>query len=163
MFPLSPTMWIYAGVGLLILALGAGVKIQTSRLDTCKTEHAAFVAQVKAVGEAQEVITKAKDAENQKSKERADAQNAKAKRDLAGLYDAYGKLLNSGAGSSVLPQTSSGSASAADITFDRTALDRGLAAADGILQGGAAKILRRGDEAIADLDTAKAWAKEPPK
>src|SRR3990167_3595838 len=160
MISLSPTMYGVVGAGVIILALGAAVKVQTTRLDSVKKEYAEFVAKVKALGEAQEVIAKAKDAENQKAKERADEQNRKAKRDLAGLYDAYGKLLNAGAGSSPLPQAPTGASSPADITFDRAELDRGLAAADGILQSGAAKILRRGDEAIADLDTGKTWAQQ---
>ena len=155
-------LWIGGGIFAAGLAMGGSGAwwIQGLRLDACKAEYAGFVAKVKALGEAQEVITKAKDAENQKSKERADEQNRKAKRDLAGLYDAYGKLLDTNSRLSQLPEAPPGSASPADITFDRASLDRGLAAADGILQSGAAKILRRGDEAIADLETAKTWAKD---
>ena len=160
MIPIPLFLYKWIAIGGVILLLGAAVWVQTERLDAVKKEYAEFVAKVKALGEAQEVIAKAKDAENQKSKERADEQNRKAKRDLAGLYDAYGKLLNAGAGSSPLPQAPTGASSPADITFDRAELDRGLAAADGILQSGAAKILRRGDEAIADLETAKTWAKD---
>ena len=153
-------IYLYAGAGILILLLGAAVKVQSSRLDTCKTEHAAFVSQVKAAGDAQEAATKLKDEQNKLAKEKSDAQNAKAKRDLAGLYDAYGKLLDTNSRLSQLPEAPSGSASPADITFDRASLDRGLAVADGILQSGAAKILRRGDEAITDLDTGKTWAQQ---
>ena len=153
-------IYLYAGAGILILLLGAAVKVQSSRLDTCKTEHAAFVAQVKAAGDAQESATKLKDEQNKLAKEKSDAQNAKAKRDLAGLYDAYGKLLDTNSRLSQLPQAAPGSTSPADITFDRASLDRGLAVADGILQSGAAKILRRGDEAITDLDTGKTWAQQ---
>ena len=156
-------IYLYAGVGILILLLGAVVKVQSSRLETCKTEHAAFVVQVKAAGDAQQAATKLKDEQNKLAKEKSDAQNAKAKRDLAGLYDAYGKLLDTNSRLSQLPQAAPGSTSPADITFDRASLDRGLAVADGILQSGAAKILRRGDEAVTDLNTAKTWAKDLPK
>jgi len=158
LIPIPAFAYKWLAIGAVILLLGAAVTVQTKRLEAVKKEYAEFVAKVKALGEAQEVIAKAKDAENQKTKERADEQNRKAKRDLAGLYDAYGKLLNASAGSSPLPQAPSGAPSPVDITFDRAALDRGLATADGILQSGATKILRRGDEAIADLDTAKSWA-----
>ena len=160
--PLS-MLWIAGGIAIASFTAGgtAAWVVQGWRLTAVKAEYAGFVAKVKALGEAQEVITKAKDAENQKSKERADEQNRKAKRDLAGLYDAYGKLLDTNSRFSQLPEAPPSSASPADITFDRASLDRGLAAADGTLQGGAEKILRRGDEAIADLDTAKGWAQQP--
>jgi len=160
---IPPFLYKWIAIGAVILALGAAVWVQTERLDTVKKEYADFVAKIKALGEAQEVIAKAKDAENQKAKERADEQNRKAKRDLAGLYDAYGKLLDTNSRLSQLPEVPPGSPSPADITFDRASLDRGLAAADGILQSGAAKILRRGDEAIADLDSSKLWAQGLPK
>ena len=151
-------IYLYAIAAAIVLALSGAVYVQTARLDTCKAEHAKFVAEVKAVGDAQEAATKLKDVENQKTKERADEQNRKAKRDLAGLYDAYGKLLDTNSRLSQLPEAPADSASPTDITFDRASLDRGLEVADGILQSGAAKILRRGDEAVTDLNTAKAWA-----
>ena len=154
-------MWVAAGAGLLILVLGAAVKVQSARLDNVKQEYATFKAEVKAKGEAQEAATKLKDAENKLAKEKADGLNAKAKRDLAGLYDAYSKLLDTNSRLSQLPPAAPGSASSSDITFDRASLDRGLAAADGILQSGATKILRRGDEAITDLNTAKNWIQAP--
>ena len=162
MIPFTPTMYGVIGAGVIILALGAAVKVQTTRLDSVKKEYAEFVAKVKALGEAQEVIAKAKDAENQKAKEHADEQNRKTKRDLASLYDAYGRLREQSSRRSDLPVAGANTASPGDITFDRAALDRGLATADGILQSGATKILRRGDEAIADLDTAKSWAATTP-
>ena len=158
MIPIPIFAYKWIAVGTVILALGAAVWVQTKRLEAVKKEYAEFVAKVKALGEAQEVIAKAKDAENQKTKERADEQNQKAKRDLAGLYDAYGRLREQSSRRSDLPVAGANTASPGDITFDRAALDRGLATADGILQSGATKILRRGDEAIADLDTAKSWA-----
>ena len=104
----------------------------------------------------------AKDEENRIAKEKADAQNAKQKRDLAGIYDAYRSLRDQriSAGSSLLPAAASSAASSATACFDRPALDRGMADADGVLQGGAEKILLRGDTAIVDLNTAKAWAQK---
>ncbi len=101
----------------------------------------------------------AKDEENRIAKEKADAANAKTKRDLAGLYDAY-RSLRDQRGRSLLPQAASGSASPERTCFDRAALDKGLGEADGILQGGAEKILLRGDTAIVDLNTAKSWAQK---
>lgn len=158
MIPIPIFAYKWIAIGGVILILGGATWVQTKRLDAVKKEYTEFVEKVKALGEAQEAIAKAKDAESQKAKERADEQNRKAKRDLAGLYDAYSKLLNASSYSSQLPPAAADSPSPDSITFDRAALDRGLAVADGILQSGAAKILSRGDEAIADLDTARAWA-----
>jgi hypothetical protein len=45
-------MYLYAGIALLVVGLGLAVKIQTSRLDSCKEAAAAFKAVVKAEGEA---------------------------------------------------------------------------------------------------------------
>ena len=97
--------------------------------------------------------------ENRIAKEKADAANAKTKRDLDGVYAAYRSLRDQRRVGSVLPAAPSGAASPATASFDRSALDRGMAEADGVLQRGAEKILLRGDQAIVDLNTAKEWAK----
>lgn len=44
--------WAAVAAGAVILALGVAVKVQTSRLDSCKEASAAFQATVKAEGEA---------------------------------------------------------------------------------------------------------------
>jgi hypothetical protein len=101
----------------------------------------------------------AKDEENRIAKEKADVQNAKQKRDLAGLYAAYASLRDQRRGS-LLPQAASGAANPERTCFDRASLDRGMEAADGVLQRGAEKILLRGDTAIVDLETARKWAQK---
>lgn len=162
MFPLSPTMWGAIAVALLVAGLGAALKIQTSRLDACKAEFGAFQAEVKVLGEQAEIKARMTEETNRKAKERADNENSRAKRDLAGVYDAYGKLLHATAGRSPVPAAAAGAADPDRACFSRAALDRGLAAADGVLQEGAVGILRRGDSAIVDLNTAKAWAQTRP-
>lgn len=158
MFPLSPSMWGAIAVAILVAGLGAAVKVQTSRLDACKAEFGAFQAKVAALGEVAAKEAKTRETANLEAKKRADNENLRTKRDLAGLYDAYGKLRDQYAGRSNLPAAAPGSANPDVACFDRAALDRGLAGADGILQAGAIGILRRGDSAIADLNTAKEWA-----
>jgi len=59
----------------------------------------------------------------------------------------------------VVAAAAPGSSSPERACFDRAALDRGLANADGLLQEGAIGILQRGDQAIVDLNTAKCWAR----
>lgn len=160
MFPLSPSMWGAIGVALLVAALGIAVKVQTARLDACQAEHAAYVAQVDALGQAAAKEAKTRETANLKAKERADNESARAKRNLAGVYDAYQRLLHAEAGRSPVPAAAPGAADPDLACFSRAALDRGLAGADATLQAGAVAILRRGDQAIVDLNTAKAWAKE---
>lgn len=96
-----------------------------------------------------------KDAENKKAKEKSDAENSKTRRDLAGLYDAYRSLRDQPRHGSLLPPTASGAASPATATFDRATLDSALSGFDKGVTG----LLRQGDEAITDLNTAKKWAK----
>ena len=159
MFPLSPTAWIAAGAAVLIAALGIALKVQTGRLDAAKAEYAAFKVKVEILGEQAQMAAKTRELEDLATKKRADDENAKTKRDLAGVYDAYRSLRAQRAGGSLLPAAATGSGSPDRACFDRAALDRGLEKADGLLQEGAIGILQRGDQAIVDLNTAKGWAR----
>lgn len=97
----------------------------------------------------------AKDEENRIAKEKADAQNAKSRRDLDGLYAAYRSLRDQPRHGSLLPAAPSGAASPATATFDRASLDRALSGFDKGVTG----LLSEGDAAIVDLNTAKRWAR----
>ena len=154
--------WAAIAAGVVIVGLGIAVKVQTSRLDAVKAEYAQFKGGVQAIGEAAKIATAAREAADKDKKERADAENLRAKRDLAGVYSAYRSLRDQRARGSVLPEAAPGSTGAATACFDRSALDRGMADADGVLQQGAEKILLRGDAAIVDLNTAKSWAQGRP-
>lgn len=160
MFPLSPSMWGAIAVAILVAGLGAAVKVQSSRLDVCKAEFGAFQAQVTALGETAAKEAKTRETADLQAKKRADDENLKTKRNLAGAYDAYQRLLHAQASGSPVPPAAAGAADPDAACFSRAALDRGLAAADGVLQEGAVGILRRGDSAITDLNTAREWAKE---
>ena len=159
MLPLSPTGWVAVGAGVLVLALGFAVKIQTGRLDAAKAEYATFAAEVELLGKQAAKAAKTRELEDLATKKRADDENTKTKRDLAGVYDAYRSLRAQRAGGSLLPAAPASAASADRACFDRAALDLGLAKADGLLQEGAIRILQRGDQAIVDLNTAKGWAR----
>jgi len=168
MFPLSLKMYAYIAVLAVLAALAVAVKVQTSRLATAKAETVAvqgkfdaFVAQAKALGDAQNAKAKAIEVADKQRKEQADYDNAKTKRDLAGVYAAYRKLRDQrgNSGSGFLPPTTPGSASPATASFDRTGLDRALSGFDSGVTG----LLERGDQAIVDLNTAKTWAQTRPQ
>lgn len=147
--------WAVIAAGVVILGLGIALKVQTSRLDALRTEYAEFKAGVKALGEAAIVSAKAKEAADQAKKEKSDAANAKTKRDLAGLYAAYGSLRDQRARGSLLPEAAPGSSSPDRITFDRAGFDSALSGFDKGVTG----LLAEGDGAITDLNTARSWAR----
>jgi hypothetical protein len=158
-------LWIAGAIAVASAAVGASGAwtVQGFRLDAARADYAAFKTQVKAAGDVQNVKAKAEDATNQQRKEKADVQNTEAKRSLAATYTAARKLRvdRAGAGSGFLPAAPAGAPDPARTCFDRAALDRGLAEADAVLQIGAEEILQRGDAAVVDLNTAKAWAQAP--
>src|SRR5665647_826922 len=106
MFPLSPMTWVYAGVAILVVALGTGLKIQTSRLDAVKTEYATFKAEVKVIGEQAAIKAKATEVKDIKDKEKADASNKVLRTANATLSH---QLRNARASSSFVPTAAPGS------------------------------------------------------
>jgi hypothetical protein len=158
-------LWIAGAIAVASAAAGGSGAwtVQGFRLDAARAEYTAFKVQAKAAGDVQNVKAKAEDAVNAQRKENADVQNIQAKHSLADRYAAARKLRveRAGTGSGLLPSVPAGAPGPARSCFDRTALDRGLAVADGVLQTGAEKILQRGDAAVVDLNTAKTWAQAP--
>ena len=53
-----PSLYIYFGLGLIVLTLGIAVKVQSSRLESCKLEHQAFVNEVERIGKEQQLKVK---------------------------------------------------------------------------------------------------------
>ena len=154
--------YLYGGIALVIALLIIALKVQTGRLDAEKAAFSAFRAHVEALGQAAEKEAARANLANLKAKEQADRENANSKRNLAGVYESYRKLLAFQPGSGRLPEAAPGSKSPDLACFDRTAFNSGMAKADGVLQSGAIGILQRGDQAIIDLSSAKAWAKAAP-
>jgi len=149
-------IWGYAAIGAAVAigVLAVALKVQTSRLEACKADHAAFVAMVRMEGERAEKAAKLKEAEDKKRKETVDADLNRARRDLAGLADAYRSLRDSRARSGFLPAPASGAGSASRACFDRGELERTLGAID----AGGGRIAEEGDAARIGLDNAKRWA-----
>lgn len=154
MIPLPPTAYAALGAVLVIGGLGVALKVQTSRLDAAKAEYAAFVAQTKAIGEAAEKAAKLKEAADLKRKEDADAETARVRRDLAGVYDAYKRLRDSPS-RRTFSEAGGTAASPARACLDAAAANRALQAFD----AGVAGLLEEGDRAIVDINTARRWAK----
>lgn len=156
------TYWRVFAIAAALAAAAAGGAYQMHKhdqvkYDAMKAEYDTFKGGVAALGEAAEKDKQRVEAANAANKKRADDELAKAKRDLAGLYDAYGRLRDRPRGS-VLPTATPGANDPDRTCFSRAALDRGLAEADGVLQDGVEKILLRGDTAIGALDAVKRWA-----
>lgn len=165
MFPLSPGLWLAVGAGVLVLALGAGVKIQTSRLEACKTSAAAFVASVKAQGELAAKEAARVDLANRKAMEVANGEYAKVKGDLASTYAAYRKLRNDNTARRTLPEAPRVAGNAdrtcyrsADVIRAVDAFEAGLSESFGILETGIPQITEQGDSARVRLIGAMKWA-----
>ena len=137
----------------LLAKLYVGAKQEEARIQQA---YDSFKAQVKVEGEEAQKKADAAVLAAKQDKEKADAENVKAKSDLAGLYTAYRSLRDqrSRAGSGILPPAASGSANPQTACFDRSGLDNALSGFDSGVTG----LLEVGDKAIADLNTAKTWA-----
>ena len=155
----SPTIILGILLALSVAANGILSKLYVgAKEDVARVQQAfdSFKAQVKVEGEAAAKKAALQVASDKLAKDTANAENAKSKRDLAGLYAAYRSLRDQRirAGSSILPPAAPGSADPQRACFDRTGLDNSLSGLDAGVTG----LLEVGDKAIADLNTARAWA-----
>lgn len=108
-------LYIYLGLGLIVLVLGTAVKVQSSRLESCKAEHAAFVANVERLGlEAKE---KAKQEIERQKKVTQDVSSDYEKR-LNHLRDTYARLRDQRSGSGSMPAVPNAPRSLDEITTD---------------------------------------------
>jgi len=156
-----PRILLYAAIAAALVGFGAITmhRHDAAVLADLQRQYSEFKGGVEAVGKAAAIRAKETDEANRKRKEIADAQAVKAKRDLDGLYAAYVGLRDSRRpGSGVLPETPGTTGDPDRICFSRASLDRGLDEALGLLRGGSAPILRRGDEAVSGLNSVRNWA-----
>ena len=154
-FTLPIMGWAAVAAGVVILGLGIAVKVQTARLDAVKAEYATFKAEVKVLGDAAIAAAKVREAEDKQRKEKADAQNAKSRRDLDGLYAAYRSLRDQRrSGSGEMSTTATFTPSADRTCFDSKALAESIRG----YETGVLGVIEQGDSAIADLNSAKKWA-----
>lgn len=145
------TLWLAVGAAVAFIGVGVAVKVQSSRLEACKQEFAAFQAQVKAIGEAAEAEAKRKEAEDIAKKEKYDKQI----KSLRAANAVLNRRVRDSASQSSLP-AASGPAASPDgkACFRRGILDDAIRA----FTAGTAAIATEGQSAVDDLTTAREWA-----
>lgn len=143
--------WGAIAAGAVIIALGVAVKVQSSRLESCKTAAEAFKAQVKAEGEAAAKEAARINLANQKAKEQADAKTKQLLADNAVLGK---RLRDARASGGYVPPAPAGTRSPDRACFDRAELERAI----GALDAGVQSLVGQGDEARLRLSTAAEWA-----
>ena len=151
--PLPLMAWGAIGAGVIILGLGIALKVQTARLDHCKAEYAAFVAETKRLGEEAQRKAKETEAKNLKAKEIADADTTKLRTDNAALARRLRQSTRAGGGS-LSPAPAGSKCPQGQTCFDTAEYQR----ADGIFVTGARKLADEGTAVSIDLNTARKWA-----
>lgn len=152
---LSIAAWAAIAAGVVILALGTALKVQTSRLETVKQEYATFKGGVAALGEQAKAAAAKQALHDLKNRERTDDENA---RRIAAFRTAIAQLRDERdrARSSIVPPNPAGSKCPdGQACFDRAELERALRA----FRAGSRGLTDEGSEVTIDLDSAKAWAK----
>ena len=134
-----------------MLAISAFATIQTSRLAAVKAEYAAFVIQVKVLGKEAERKAKDKEAANIKLKERTDAEH---KTTIARLGRDLKRMRDINTSRSLVPTAPAASSDPTAACFDRGQLGLALSG----FERGIEALIGEGAEAVAGLDSAKAWA-----
>lgn len=150
-FIFTPMLAIYGIVGGLVIALAAGLWVQTQRLERERIKCREFSAQVRALGEQAEKAAAARVMQDKANKEKADAENDRLNRELRALAK---RLRERNASGSYLPAPSASAGSADTACFDRAQLDRAIRDLDRGVQG----LVVEGAEAVTDLNSAKQWA-----
>lgn len=142
----------YAAIAAFVAISGLSVWgwFQTQRLASCKQEFQAFQATVKAEGEAAKAEAKRIEAENNAKKAKYDKQINALRADNAILSQ---RLRNSAAESS-LPAAAPGAGQSQTACFDRGILDDAIRA----FTAGTAAIATEGQQAVDELNNARAWA-----
>ena len=146
------TLYLALAALLAFGGMAAAIKVQSSRLASCKQEFAAFQADVRAKGEAAKREADRINQENAKRKEKSDAERKRLLTINAGLAD----RLRDNAGRSSLPEASGNTGSTETTCFRRADLDAAIQR----FTTGIAGIVTQGDSAVTDLDLARRWAQQ---
>lgn len=160
-FILPPQLMLYGAIaaGVVIATLSAALWFTSSRLDICREQKAAvvaefnsFKAQVRHVGEAAEAAARKKEAEDKTRKEKADA---KVNSDLARLRAANQRLRDDrDSRSSILPPAAAGARDPSRACVDRAEYERAYRA----LVAGLRAVGDESDETRLNLNNAREWA-----
>lgn len=149
--PSGLTLYIAIGAALVIAGLGVALKVQTSRLEAKTAQYDSFVAQTKAVGEAQEAKTKETVEKHNKLVKEKNDENATlhAKLDVAAK-----RLRDKHSSFSLLPPAPDTSRSPDRACFDRAELNGALRE----FTTGLDELIIACESRTIDLNTAKTWA-----
>lgn len=142
--------YIIAGLTVALLISAAMLKVQSSRLESCKAEFQTFKSEVERVGKEAEIKVKQIEAENKLKKEQADNELKKLRLDNA----EFKRLRDSNPSERGLPKAPADSRNPALSCFDRTSLESAYGELVKELRG----IADEGTEATIGLDTVKRWA-----
>lgn len=146
--------WALAATFALGLVLGASPAwyVQGSRLDSAKSQHAAFVAVVKAQGEAAQDKANRQAEADRKAKERADRDY---QTNIDRLRADNQRVRDASARTDFVPAAPAGSRSPGLACFDRSELERALRSFDVGVSG----LAQEGSETGAALDSSREWAR----
>lgn len=147
---------LYGALAALLAFSGMGIalKVQSSRLASCKQEFAAFQADVKAKGDAAIKEAKRIETENNAKKERIDRENKRLRADNVRIS---GELRDARSRGRFVPEAAPGARNPERATFDRAELESAIQRLDAGISG----IVAEGDAARIDLDAARKWAGNP--
>lgn len=143
--------WKLILMGLLLAIAALFFKLWRSEVE----DFAEFKAQVKVIGEVQAQETKKTNDHNEALRKESDNENAKTRRDLAGVYGAYASLRDQRTRSRTVSSLPASASHPDTICFQREK----FAGAVGVIETGVPVITRKGDDAIVDLNSARMWAK----
>jgi isopropylmalate/homocitrate/citramalate synthase len=146
----GPMLYLIIALAVVVLASGAAITVQTSRLNACKAEFESFKVQVKTLGEEAQRRADAKEAADKLNKEQIDAKTIQL---AADLNAATLKLRDNSRRSFVSARTApSGSP---DLQcYDRTGFDAALRD----FAEGVAGLVTEGAENSLKLKLAREWA-----
>lgn len=148
-----PSLYIYLGLGLIVLVLGMAVKVQSSRLESCQKEHAEFVARVEALGLEAQKQKVAQEKKDKLNKEKADAE----RKTLLARNADLSKRMRDDSRKSFVPRPETTPGKPETACFKPDELDRAIQS----FASRAAELIELGQNAVTDLDNAKHWATSP--
>lgn len=110
-----PSLYIYLGLGAIILFLGLAVKVQSSRLESCKAEYQSFKSEVERVAKEQELKVK-QEIDRQKKVTKDVSSDYETRLNL--LRDTYARLRDQRSGSGSMPPVPNAPRSIDEVSTD---------------------------------------------
>ena len=150
--PLGITFYAALAAGVIIVGLSIALKVQSSRLEATKAEYAGFVAQTKAIGDAQVLKTKETEAKHERIVKEKDNELSLAR---TRFNDDVKRLRDTNTSRRSVPEAPTNSVKPHLACFDRAELDAAIRSFTGEI----GEIAVKGESCTIDLNNAKEWAK----